>query len=90
MNKFEKTIQKFFKQPESLRFAKIEKILKVHGFELIKAKGSHKKFKHSSLKTDLVIPVHNNDCKDFYKKLAAKTIKSLSDEKSQTLLHNQQ
>jgi predicted RNA binding protein YcfA (HicA-like mRNA interferase family) len=41
------------------------------------AKGSHKKFKHSSLVTDLVIPVHNNDCKDFYKTQAAKIVKKL-------------
>lgn len=88
MNKTNKAVQKFLKQPESLRYPEIEKILKLYGFELIKAKGSHKKFKHQSLTTDLIIPVHNNDCKDFYKRLTAKTIKSLPNVK--TLHHNQQ
>lgn len=90
MNKTEKTVQQFLKRPESLRYPEIEKILKLYGFELTKAKGSHKKFKHPSLTTDLIIPVHNNECKNFYKRLAAKTIKNLSNEKPEALHHNQQ
>jgi len=90
MTKIEKTVKQFLTRPASLRYSEIEKVLKYHGFEVIMAKGSHKKFKHTSLKADLVIPVHNNDCKDFYKIQAAKIIKNLSHEKYQTLHHNQQ
>ena len=75
MTKIEKTVQKFLCNPETLRYTEIEKVLKFLGFDLIPAKGSHKKFKHPSLKYDLVIPVHNNDCKNFYKIHAAKIVK---------------
>lgn len=75
MTKIEKLIEKFLNRPTSLKYSEIEKVLITIGFEKINAKGSHKKFKNSHLEHDLVIPVHNNDCKDFYKNLAAKTIK---------------
>lgn len=75
MSKIEKLVKQFLNRPTSLRFADIEKVLLHFGFIKIEAKGSHKKFKNSHLSHDLVIPVHNNDCKDFYKKLAAQTIK---------------
>lgn len=77
MTKIEKSIHQFLNRPASLRFNEIKKVLKYIGFKMIKAKGSHKKFKHDSLITDLVIPVHNNDCKDFYKTEAANIIKKL-------------
>ena len=77
MTKIKKIIHQFLNRPTSLRYSEIEKILKYLEFEIIMAKGSHKKFKHSSLVTDLVIPVHNNDCKDFYKTQAAKIVKKL-------------
>ncbi|MFC1809969.1 type II toxin-antitoxin system HicA family toxin [Patescibacteria group bacterium] len=77
MTKLEKTVQQLLNRPASLRYVEIEKVLKYHGFEIIMAKGSHKKFKHPSLANDLVIPVHNNDCKDFYKTLASKIVKKL-------------
>lgn len=75
MSKIEKTVQKFLTNPESLRYFEIEKVLGFFGFDLIPAKGSHKKFKHPSLEHDLVIPVHNNDCKNFYKIHASKIVK---------------
>jgi len=75
MTKTEKAVQQFLNRPESLRYSEIEKVLKSFGFIIIKAKGSHKKFKHHSLATDLIIPVHNNDCKNFYKIQASKIIK---------------
>lgn len=78
MTRIEKTVRQFLSRPSSLRYCDIEKVLKYFGFELIVAKGSHKKFKHNSLKADLIIPVHNNDCKDFYKILAAKFVKKLN------------
>lgn len=77
MTKIEKIVQQLLARPTSLKFKEIEKSLKFLGFEMIKAKGSHRKFKHPWLKSDLVIPVHNNDCKKFYKILASKTAKKL-------------
>jgi len=75
MTKIEKTVRKFLSRPESLPYFEIEKVLGFFGFDLIPAKGSHKKFKHPSLEHDLVIPVHNNDCKNFYKIQASKIVK---------------
>jgi predicted RNA binding protein YcfA (HicA-like mRNA interferase family) len=77
MTKIDKTVSKFLKNPTSLRYSEIEKILLYLGFEKVEAKGSHKKFKHSLLEHDLIIPVHSNECKDFYKKQAAKIVKNL-------------
>lgn len=78
MTKHEKLIQKFLKNPSSLRFSQIEKTLSMAGFMEINVKsGSHRKFKHVLLQNDLIIPVHNNDCKDFYKKQAAKCLLSI-------------
>jgi len=71
MTKIDKIIEQLLNRPTSLRYAEIEKALLYLGFEKIEAKGSHKKFKHSLLKYDLIIPIHNNDCKDFYKKQAS-------------------
>jgi predicted RNA binding protein YcfA (HicA-like mRNA interferase family) len=77
MNKLEKLVDKFLRNPTSLHFSEIEKVLLIAGFKKINAKGSHNKFKHPHLKYDLVIPLHNNDCKEFYKKLAAKEVEKL-------------
>lgn len=78
MSQEEKLQKKFFQNSESLRLADIEKVLVSLGFVKIPAKGSHVKWKHSSLQNDLIIPVHHKDCKNFYKKLAQKTCLSLS------------
>lgn len=77
MTKIEKIIKQFLNQPTSLHYNDIERILLNFGFEKINAKGSHNKFKNPHLKYDLIIPIHNNDCKDFYKNSAAKIIKQL-------------
>lgn len=70
----EKLIRKFLLQPESLKYRQIEKLLLYLGFEMIFAKGSHRKFKHPAMKEGLIIPVHNNDCKNYYKKVIAEII----------------
>lgn len=75
MTRKEKLLKKFLAQPESIKYAQLEGILMSLGFEKIEARGSHCKFKHLSLKSDLVIPIHGNDCKAFYKKQACKIIK---------------
>jgi len=75
MTKKSKLLQKLLARPTSLKFGEIETILLDLGFKKLEAKGSHKKFKHAKLPNDLIIPVHNNDCKDFYKKLVSKLVK---------------
>lgn len=79
MSQLEKLIEKFLENPNSIKFSKIEKILKHFNFKRIEAKGSHIKFKHHKLKYDLIIPLHNNDCKNFYKELTVKIIKNLNE-----------
>ncbi|MDP4008649.1 MAG: type II toxin-antitoxin system HicA family toxin [Candidatus Peregrinibacteria bacterium] len=75
MTQIEKLIVKFLKNPGSVRYDQIKKILLKLGFEYLPVQGgSHEKFKHHSLDRDLVIPLHHNDCKTFYKDLAAKLI----------------
>lgn len=71
----DRLLQKFLNNPDSLGYGRIENLLLILGFEKIEAKGSHKKFKHQLLQRDLIIPVHNNDCKSFYKYLVARIIK---------------
>lgn len=73
----EKLINKFLANPQSLKYRQIEKIILSFDFVKIEAKGSHKKFKHYKLENDLTIPIHNNDCKNFYKKQVANTLKTL-------------
>ena len=34
------------------------------------------KFKNKSLRNDIIIPIHNNDCKNFYKKQTFKILKN--------------
>ncbi len=52
-------------------------ILEYFGFVQIPAKGSHVKYCHYKLTTDLIIPVHKNECKDFYKELAKEYIQKI-------------
>lgn len=77
MTQKEKLVEKFFENPASLRYSQVQVVLEHFGFEQIQAKGSHVKFKHPKISSDLVIPVHNNECKDFYKQLAKKYIQNL-------------
>lgn len=74
MTKKEKLLQRFLTNPSSIRYSELVNILSEIGFEEIQAKGSHTKWKHPLLDKDLVFPVHNNECKDFYKKQALKAL----------------
>lgn len=79
MTQTEKLLQRFFEAPESLKYRELEKVLFIKGFVKIEIKGgSHVKFKHIKLEKDLIIPVHNNDCKPFYKKEALRKIKTIN------------
>ena len=75
MANIKKLVDKFLANPTSIRFAQLVRVLEHFSFLMIKPKsGSHYKFKHDKLREDLVIPVHNGECKDFYKKEAKKYI----------------
>lgn len=78
MTSIDKLKEKLENNPFSLRYLEIEKILIYFGFEKIYTKGSHIKFKHPKLKNDLIIPIHNKDCKEFYKKQVKKFINQLN------------
>ena len=75
MTSIEKLLLKFLNNPVGVRYSEVERLMLNLGFEGLQAKGSHVKFKHRLLERDLIIPVHNNDCKDFYKVYVAKVIK---------------
>jgi predicted RNA binding protein YcfA (HicA-like mRNA interferase family) len=77
MSQIEKVLKKFAQAPQNARYADIEKILHHLGFEEIQAKGSHVKWKHQKMRHDIIIPVHNGECKNFYKKQIATSIRSL-------------
>lgn len=77
MTQQEKLLQKFMENPANIRYDELAKILESKWFFMIEAKGSHKKWKHEYLDEDLIIPVHNNDCKDVYKKKARKVFLSI-------------
>ncbi len=77
MSQIEKLLKKFIQAPQSVRYADIEKVLRSLGFEKIPTKGSHVKWKHQRLRHDLIIPVHNNECKKFYKEQVCMQIQEL-------------
>ena len=77
MTKLQKLKAKFLRNPKSIKYTELELILKYLGFEKIKAKGSHVKFKHSKLTVDIIIPIHNGECKDFYKKQTKKIVENI-------------
>lgn len=75
MTNKEKLIEKFKESPQSISFSELLKIMQWFDVEAIKGKGSHIIFKNES-ETIITIPIHNNDCKPFYKKLSRKILKS--------------
>ena len=77
MSKIAKIAKKFLENPTAISYRDLQKILLALGFEKVYTKGSHVKFKNEILNIDIILPVHNNDCKDFYKKDIAKRIKNL-------------
>ncbi len=77
MTKIQKKVEKFFKNQTSCKYSELKEILLHFGFEKITTKGSHVKYKHSGLRSDLIIPVHNSECKDFYKKQAKNKIEEM-------------
>lgn len=78
MTKKEKILEKFLKNPEWIKYNDLEKILEGIWFERVEAKGSHVKYKHRQLNSDIVFPIHNNECKSFYKRQTYKILKNNS------------
>jgi len=78
MTKKDKILNKFFKNPESIKYSELEFILISYWFEKINSKWSHIKFKNPKFLNDIIIPLHNNDCKWFYKKQVYKILKDNS------------
>jgi predicted RNA binding protein YcfA (HicA-like mRNA interferase family) len=76
MNRKEKLLERFKQNPESIRYSELKTILTKIGFEEIPAKGSHTKWKHPMLTHDLIIPIHNHDCKGFYEKHTLKVLQT--------------
>ena len=77
MSQIDKLIKKFFTDPTLLKYPEILRVLQYFGFEKMGIVGSHVKFKHPRLPFDLVIPVHKNERKDFYKREAKKYIRKI-------------
>jgi predicted RNA binding protein YcfA (HicA-like mRNA interferase family) len=74
MTQRDKLFNNFLKNPESVSYKEMNKILKWYEFEKIEAKGSHVKFKHPLFRRDLIVAVHNNECKGYMKKEALRRI----------------
>jgi len=77
MTRISKKVEKFYEEPETTKYPDLVDILIHHGFEKISTKGSHVKFKHPQIDADMVIPVHDGECKNFYKREALKKLKKL-------------
>jgi predicted RNA binding protein YcfA (HicA-like mRNA interferase family) len=77
MSQIEKLLKKFIDNPSKVRYVNIEKVLLFLDFEKIPTKGSHVKWKHHTLHHDIIIPVHNNECKNFYKEQVYKQTREL-------------
>ena len=76
MTQKNRKIEHFLTSPKNFKYPQIETILINLGFNKIQAKGSHVKFKHTLIPHDLIIPVHSNDCKTYYKKQIVQIIKN--------------
>jgi predicted RNA binding protein YcfA (HicA-like mRNA interferase family) len=81
MTRIEKLLKKFLKNPTSLRFNQIEKILLRFGFSLISIRGSHRKYRHLEFGHSEIVPVHEGDCPKIYKMRIAKIINQIINEK---------
>ena len=75
MGNIQKLVLKFKENPEKVRYMELEKILLYFGFSKRQAKGSHVKFKKEWI--NIVVAVHNNDCKPSHKKSVLKTLQFL-------------
>lgn len=73
MTQKEKLWQKFQNNPTGITYFELTKILRWCGCTLIWGKGSHILVRHND-NGILTIPVHNQECKSFYKKKTKKVL----------------
>lgn len=77
MTQKQKLLEQFLQNPSSVSYKNIKTLLVFLGFIHVSAKGSHEKWKHALLEKDIIVPVHNNECKDFYKKDIAQKLQNI-------------
>jgi predicted RNA binding protein YcfA (HicA-like mRNA interferase family) len=77
MTRIEKLTDKFLRHPKSLKYREIEQVLLYLGFIKTYGKGSHVKFTHPIFNANIIISIHNNECKKIYKNEIAKTVRWL-------------
>lgn len=78
MTQQEKLLQKFLENPTSLKAREIIKIFIQAGFVFRDAKWSHEVYQ--KWKYILTLALHNNDCKNIYKKKALKIFQQMQAE----------
>jgi len=81
----EKLLKKFLENPNTLNYKEIEKILFMFEYIKINAKWSHLKYKHKLIRNDLILPIHNWDCKEHYKNQAKENILFIIKDKWNTI-----
>jgi predicted RNA binding protein YcfA (HicA-like mRNA interferase family) len=64
MTRIEKLQEKLLRKPVDMRFDEVKAILKSHGFENVRTRGSH--FFFTNNRNVISIPVHNNTVKKTY------------------------
>lgn len=64
MTKLDKLKEKLLKRPVDMRFEEVKTILRNHGFENVRTKGSH--FFFTDNRNVISIPVHHNTVKKTY------------------------
>lgn len=73
MTKLNKLKAKLLRKPNDMRFDEVRTILKNHGFENVRTKGSH--FLFTDNRSVISIPVHNNTVKKIYLEKIIKILK---------------
>lgn len=69
MTQMDKLLAKFFANPLSVDFPDLDKILQHYWYNPKITNGwSHIHYFHPDKKDIISIPMHHNDCKDFYKR----------------------
>ncbi|NIA01796.1 MAG: addiction module toxin, HicA family [Nitrospirae bacterium] len=67
MTRKDRLLKKFLKNPDSLKFNEIEKLLLHFGYRRVRINGSHYRYRHRLSRDLLTFPVHHNNCKRKYK-----------------------
>ncbi len=65
MTQRDKLVDKFRARPSTARFSDVRKLLEMHGWEMVRKKGSHFIFRKPGERS-LPVPVHNDRVDDVY------------------------